>query len=116
MSEKIQKTLFFYGFIGCPTAVRHIPGKCISQWAIHKWIGLNAVPTGVNNTFHITEKSCKPVVIEERRIRCACPPMQVFKKCLNHSLLVIHRINYKMNKELNNCERYNTKEFKKLGE
>ncbi|CAH8655998.1 unnamed protein product [Schistosoma curassoni] len=99
---------------GCPTAVRHIPGKCISQWAIHKWIGLNAVPTGVNNTFHITEKSCKPVVIEERRIRCACPPMQVFKKCLNHSLLVIHRINYKMNKELNNCERYNTKEFKKL--
>ncbi|CAH8657077.1 unnamed protein product [Schistosoma margrebowiei] len=99
---------------GCPTAVRHIPGKCISQWAIHKWIGLNAVPTGVNNTFHITEKSCKPVVIEERRIRCACPPMQVFKKCLNHSLLVIHRIHYKMNKELNNCERYNTKEFKKL--
>ncbi|CAH8586237.1 unnamed protein product [Schistosoma turkestanicum] len=99
---------------GCPTAVRHVPGKCINQWAVHKWIGLNAVPTGINNSFQITEKSCKPVVMEERRIRCSCPPMQVFKKCLNHSLLVIQRVNYKLNKELSNCERYNTKEFKQL--
>ncbi|XP_018654921.1 putative von Willebrand factor type A domain-containing protein [Schistosoma mansoni] len=114
IQKQVSKNLVFCGFIGCPTAVRHIPGKCINQWAIHKWIGLNAVPTGVNNSFQITEKLCKPVVIEERRIRCACPPMQVFKKCLNHSLLVIQRINYKLNKELNNCERYNTKEFKKL--
>ncbi|KAH8867000.1 von Willebrand factor type A domain-containing [Schistosoma japonicum] len=99
---------------GCPTTVRHTPGKCINQWAIHKWIGLKSVPIGVNNSFQITEKSCKPIVMEERRIRCACPPVQVFKNCLNHSLLVIQRVHYKLNKELNNCERYTTKEYKRL--
>ncbi|CAH8874187.1 unnamed protein product [Trichobilharzia szidati] len=99
---------------GCPTAVRHIPGACINQWALHKWVGLKSVATGGENPYQVTEKSCKPEILEQRRIRCACPPVQVFKKCFKHNLLSIQRVNYKLNQRLNNCEMYKTKEFKRL--
>ncbi|VDQ03287.1 unnamed protein product [Trichobilharzia regenti] len=99
---------------GCPTAVRHIPGACINQWALHKWVGLKSVATGGENPYQVTEKSCKPEILEQRRIRCACPPVQVFKKCFKHNLLSIQRVYYKLNQRLNNCEMYKTKEFKRL--
>ncbi|CAH8662328.1 unnamed protein product [Heterobilharzia americana] len=77
-------------------------------------MGLKSVVTGIVNPYQVAEKSCSPVVLEERRIRCACPSVQVFKKCIKHNFLAVQRIHYKLDRKLNNCKMYKTKELKKL--
>ncbi|KAF6776945.1 hypothetical protein AHF37_03972 [Paragonimus kellicotti] len=90
---------------GCPQKIRYLPGDCVNQWADDKWVGLRAVPVGQTTPLRINKVTCQPFVIEKRRRRCDCPKPSETVECERGSIRIRYLQTYKLNKDLNNCEK-----------
>ncbi|KER24461.1 hypothetical protein T265_07887 [Opisthorchis viverrini] len=91
---------------GCPRVIRRLPGACINQWANDRWIGFQAVVVKRSNLLKVNRVKCKPVIFEQKQRRCACPEPTETVECEGGKLRVKYRTIYKLNEELNNCEKH----------
>ncbi|KAG5443902.1 hypothetical protein CSKR_202890, partial [Clonorchis sinensis] len=91
---------------GCPRVIRRLPGPCINQWANDRWIGFQAVVVKRSNLLKVNRVKCKPVIFEQKQRRCACPEPTEAVECEGGKLRVKYRTIYKLNEELNNCEKH----------
>ncbi|KAA3678695.1 uncharacterized protein DEA37_0010304, partial [Paragonimus westermani] len=90
---------------GCPQKIRYLPGDCVNQWADDKWVGLRAVPVGQTTSLRINKVTCQSFVVEKRRRRCDCPKPTKTVDCERGSFRITYLTTYKLNKDLNNCEK-----------